>query len=151
MQSDMSDMKGGKSNDSCNVLPIEDAECLLQRLDLLLAACNTVLVADTSVHTGWLQLLVVRQCGIKLLLRAIKVSLLLLKSLLLVLLLARLVLDVLRLLCLVHRGISHELIILLLCLSLCCTGLGLQACKVGLDHFDHANHTAILGAHALVG
>merc|ERR1719235_3137390 len=87
---------------SCDVLAIEDAESLLQRLDLFLSAGNTILVADTSINTRGLQLLIVCQSSVKLLLRAIEVCLLLLKRLLLVLLLARLVLNVLGLLRLVH-------------------------------------------------
>merc|ERR1719321_613958 len=72
------------------------------------------------------------------------------KSLLMVLLLARLVLNVLGLLSLVDRGIAHELIILLLGLSFCGTGLRLETSKVRLDDFNHAHNAAILGTHALV-
>merc|ERR1719424_1038846 len=99
---------------SCDVLTVEDAEGLLQGLDLLLSASDAVLVADPSVNARWLQLLVVCERGIKLLLRAIEVGPALLECLLLVLLLATLVLDVLGLLGLVDGGGPHELVVLLL-------------------------------------
>merc|ERR1719335_716319 len=136
---------------SGNVLTIEDAEGFLERLDLLLPPRHAVLVADAGVHAGGLELLVVRQGGVKLLLRAVKVRLLLLEGLLLVLLLPRLVLDVLRFLGLVNRGVAHELVVLLLCLCLGSTCLRLKPCKIRLDHLNHANHTSILGTHTLVG
>merc|ERR550537_429950 len=113
-----------------DVLAIEDAEGLLQGFDLFLPAGDTILVAHTCINTRWLELLVVGQGSIELLLRAIKVRLLLLEGLLLVLLLARLVLDVLRLLRLVNRGVGHELVILLLRLSLCSACLRLEASEV---------------------
>merc|ERR1719263_859278 len=132
-----------------NILPVENAEGLLQGLDLLLATCNTVLVALTCINAGWLQLFVVRKRCIQLLLGSIQISLGLLKSLLVVLLLARLVFDVLGLLSLVDRRVAHEFIILLLCL--CCTGLGLKSGEIRLDDLDHTNYSAVLRAHALVG
>merc|ERR1719453_2670383 len=82
---------------SCNVLTVQDAESLLQGLNLFLPASHAILVAHTRVDARWLELLVVRKSSVELLLRAIEVSLLLLQSLLLVLLLARLVLNVLSL------------------------------------------------------
>merc|ERR1719272_1949071 len=99
---------------SRDVLTIEDAKGLLQRLDFLLAAGDAVLVADTGVNAGWLQLLVVRKRGVELFLSAIQVRLLLLKRLLLVLFLPRFVLDVLALLRLVDGRVTHELVVLLL-------------------------------------
>merc|ERR1719421_1651624 len=138
----------------CNlsdVLAIEDPERLLQGLDLFLPACHAILVTYASIYAGRFQLFIVRKCGIELLLCAIEVSLLLLEGLLLILLLARLVLDVLCLLCLVDRRITHKLVILLLSFCLGGAGFRLETCKVGLDHFDHANHTAILRTHTLVG
>merc|ERR1719160_2051608 len=134
-----------------NILPVKNAEGLLQRLDLLLTTCNTVLIALTCINAGWLQLFVVCKRCVQLLLGSIQISLSLLKSLLVVLLLAGLVLDVLGLLSLVDRGVAHEFIILLLCLCLGCTGLGLKAGKIGLDDLDHTNYTTILRLHALVG
>merc|ERR1719428_867826 len=139
------------SHSSCNVLTVEDAEGLLQRLDLLLPPRDTILIADTGINTRGLELLIVRKSSVKLLLRAIEVCLLLLKRLLLVLLLARLVLNVLRLLSLVNRGITHEFVVLLLSFCLCSACLGLKTCKVRLDDLNHANHTTILRTHALVG
>merc|ERR1719311_1102057 len=87
---------------SCDILAIENAEGLLQGLDLLLATCNTVFIALTSIHAGWLELFIVRKCGIQFLLGSIEVCLGFLESLFMVLLLTRLVLDVLGLLSLVH-------------------------------------------------
>merc|ERR1719451_194080 len=110
-----------------------------------------VLVALTCINAGWLQLFIVRKSCIQLLLGSIQISLGLLQSLLVVLLLARLVLDVLGLLSLVDRGVAHEFIILLLCLCLGCTGLGLKAGEIGLDDLDHTNNATILRAHTLVG
>merc|ERR1719321_328190 len=136
---------------SSNVLTVQDTECFLKRLDLFLPPCHAVFVADSSVNAARLKLLVVGEGRIKLLLGSIKIGLLLLKGLLLVLLLPRLVLDVLCLLGLVHRRIAHELVILLLCLRFCSTGLRLEARKVRLDHLDHANHATVLCTHALVG
>merc|ERR1719305_1239843 len=52
-----------------DVLTVEDAERLLQRLDLLLAARNAVLVRHTGIHARRLELVVVRQCRVELLLR----------------------------------------------------------------------------------
>merc|ERR1719231_2063726 len=78
-----------------NVLTVQDAECFLQRLNLLLAAGYPVLITHTRIDTGWLELFIVCKCSIKLFLSAIKVSFLLLQGLLLVLLLGALVLDVL--------------------------------------------------------
>merc|ERR1719163_739336 len=73
---------------SRHVLTVEDSEGLLQGLDLLLALSDLLLVAATSVHARWLQLLVVGNCGIQLLLGALKVGLLLSECLGLILLLA---------------------------------------------------------------
>merc|ERR1719428_2195612 len=139
------------SHSSCNVLTVEDAEGLLQRLNLLLPPRDAILIADTSINTRGLELLIVRKSSIKLLLRAIKISLLLLQCLLLILLLTRLVLNVLRLLGLVNRGVTHELVILLLRLGLSSARLRLQTCKVRLDHLNHANNATVLCPHALVG
>merc|ERR1719453_2322892 len=125
---------------SRNVLTVQDAESLLQGLNLFLPASHAILVAHTRVDARWLELLIVRKSSVELLLRAIEVSLLLLQSLLLVLLLARLVLNVLGLLRLVNRRVRHELIILLLSLCLSSTGLRLQTRKVRLDHLNHTNH-----------
>ena len=47
------------SSVSCNVLTIEDLQCLLQGLDLLLPALHPLLVGDAGVHARRLELLVV--------------------------------------------------------------------------------------------
>merc|ERR550537_978106 len=111
------------SSNSGDVLAIEDPQSFLQGFDLFLSPCYAVFVTHTCIYTRRLQLLVIRKGCIQLLLSSIKISLLLLESLLLVLLLPGLVLDVFRLLGLVHRRIAHELVILLLCLRFCRTGL----------------------------
>merc|ERR1719465_130424 len=85
-----------------DILAIENAEGLLQGLDLFFAACNTVLIAFACINAGWLELLVIRKRCVQFLLCSIEVSLGLLKGLLVVLLLTRLVLDVLGLLSLVN-------------------------------------------------
>merc|ERR1719160_909109 len=141
------------SSSAClrNILTVENAEGLLKGLDLLLTTCNTVLIALTCIDAGWLQLFIVRKRCIQFLLGSIQICLGLLESLLMVLLLARLVLNVLGLLGLVHRGVTHELIILFLCLCLGGACLGLKAGKIRLNDFDHTNYTTILRAHALVG
>merc|ERR1719375_969066 len=134
----------------CHILTVENTEGLLQGFNLFLAACNTVLIAFTCIHTRWLELLIVCKGGIKFLLRAIEICLGLLEGLLMVLLLARLVLDVLGLLSLVHGRIAHELIILFLGLCFCSAGLRFKACEIRLDDLDHTNDTSIFATHALV-
>merc|ERR1719313_2792389 len=136
---------------SGNVLAVKNAECLLQRLNLLLAPSNTVLIAHARVHTGWLKLLVISKRCVKLLLGAVKVRLLLLERLLLILLLGALVLNVLGFLSLVDRRVSHELVVLLLCLGFRSTCLRLEPSEIALDYFDHADNAAILASHTLVG
>merc|ERR1719171_752558 len=79
-----------------DVLPVQDTERLLERLDLLLAARHAVLVAHASVHARRLELVVVRKSRVELLLRALQVRLLRSQRRLLVGLLRRLVLHVLR-------------------------------------------------------
>merc|ERR1719152_431426 len=111
---------GPKSRD---VLAVQDPERFLERFDLFLPPCYTVLVAHACINATWFELLVVSKGCIQFLLCPIKISLLLLESLLLVLLLPRLVLDIFRLLGLVHGRIAHEFVILLLCLRFCSTGL----------------------------
>merc|ERR1719311_272995 len=125
---------------SCDILAIENAEGLLQGLDLFLATCDTVLIALTCIDAGWLQLLIVCKRCIQFLLGSIQICLGLLESLLVVLLLTRFVLNVLGLLGLVDRRVAHELIILLLCLCLSCAGLRLKAGEIRLDDFNHTNH-----------
>merc|ERR1719375_1077199 len=134
----------------CHILTVENTEGLLQGFNLFLAACNTVLIAFTCIHTRWLELLIVCKGGIKFLLRAIEICLGLLEGLLMVLLLARLVLDVLGLLSFVHGRIAHELIILFLGLCFGSAGLRFEACEIRLDDLDHTNDTSIFAAHALV-
>merc|ERR1740130_384510 len=48
-------------------------------------------------------------------------------------------------------GIPHEGCIVLCGLRFISPGLGLKACKVGLDHFEHTYNAAVGTAHALVG
>merc|ERR1719454_2544637 len=119
----------GNLRSSCDILTVENTKGLLQGLDFFLAACNTILVALTCIHTGWLELLIIRQGSVQLLLCAVEICLGFLERLLMVLLLSGLVLDVLGLLSLVHRRITHEFVVLLLCLSFGSAGLGLEACK----------------------
>merc|ERR1719408_995691 len=151
MKSVSNDAKPRSSSaNSRNVFAIEDAKCFLQRFDLFLATCNTVLVAFSSIYARRLQLFIVSQRSVQFFLSSIQICLGLLESLLMILLLARLVLDVLGLLSLVDRGIAHELVILLLGLSFSGAGLRLETSEVGLDDFNHANDSAVLGTHALV-
>merc|ERR1719491_2281471 len=56
-----------------NVLAIEDSQGFLQGLDLFFASGNAVIIDDTSVHTGRLQLVVISKRGSQLLLRAFQV------------------------------------------------------------------------------
>merc|ERR1719158_252794 len=135
----------------CNVLTVEDAKGLLQRFNLFLATGDTVLVALTSIHAGWLELLVIGKCCVQFLLCTIKVSLGLLKSLLMILLLARLVLDVLGLLSFVDTRVRHEFVVLLLSFSLSCTSFRFKAGKIRLNDLNHTNYASILRAHTLVG
>merc|ERR1719198_953982 len=86
-------------------LAVEDLQRLLQALDFLLAACNTILVTHASVDTCRLELVEVCKRGIKLLLRALQVTLFQAQSLRLVLLLFGLTLDVAGLLSLVVLGV----------------------------------------------
>merc|ERR1719473_420950 len=57
------------------VFTVEDLQSLLERLDLLFAARNAILVAYAGVHTGGLQFLVVLHGRVQLLLRALQVAL----------------------------------------------------------------------------
>merc|ERR1719506_3651968 len=93
-----------------DVLSVQDAQCLLQGLNLLLAARNAVLVADTRIHARRLQLVVVRESGIEFLLRAFQISLLRRQSCLLVRLLRGLVLHILRVRRAVHCRLARELV-----------------------------------------
>merc|ERR1719236_172170 len=134
-----------------DVLTVEDAERLLQRLDLLLAARNAVLVRHTGIHARRLELVVVRQYRVELLLRALEVSLLRRQGALLVRLLRRLVLHVLRVRSAVHRRLAAELVERALRLSLRGLGVRLETREVRGDHLQHAQHTAALRLHARVG
>merc|ERR1719313_638549 len=134
-----------------NVLSVQDAERLLQRLDLLLAARNAVLVAHAGINARRLELGGVRESRVELLLRTFQVGLLRGQSSLLVRLLRRLVLDVLRVRRTVHRRLARELVESLLRLGLRRLRVRLQAGEVRLDHLEHANHTTVLGLHARVG
>merc|ERR1719182_55768 len=134
-----------------DVLTVEDAERLLQRLDLLLAARNAVLVRHTGIHARRLELVVVRQSRVELLLRALEVSLLRRQGALLVRLLRRLVLHVLRVRSAVHRRLAAELVERALRLSLRGLGVRLETREVRCDHLEHAKHTAVLRLHAGVG
>merc|ERR1719235_942394 len=135
---------------SCDVLAVEDAEGLLQRLGLLLTPRHAILVAHAGIHARWLKLLVISKRRVKLLLGAVKIRLLLLERLLLILLLGAPVLNVLGFLSLVDRRVSHELVVLLLCLGFRGTCLRLEPSEIALDYFDHADNAAILASHALV-
>merc|ERR1719183_2637645 len=77
-----------------DILTVEDLERLLQGFNLFLAPGNTVLVADTRIYAGWLQLVKIGKCGIKLLLSALQVLILCGQGLGLVLFLGSLVLNV---------------------------------------------------------
>merc|ERR1719182_467484 len=134
-----------------DVLTVEDAERLLQRLDLLLAARNAVLVRHTGIHARRLELVVVRQSRVELLLRALEVSLLRRQGALLVRLLRRLVLHVLRVRSAVHLRLAAELVERALRLSLRGLGVRLETREVRGDHLEHAKHTAVLRLHAGVG
>mmetsp|Transcript_94461 Transcript_94461/g.262832 ORF Transcript_94461/g.262832 Transcript_94461/m.262832 type:complete len:437 (-) Transcript_94461:507-1817(-) len=136
---------------SGQVLSVEDPEGLLQRLDLGLAPRHAVLVAHAGVDARGLELVEVRECGVKLLLRPLQVLPLDCEGLRLVLLFCRLVLNVLCLCCLVHCGVGHERVVLLLSGSLRGLRVSLKAGEVRLDHLQHADHASVLGLHALVG
>merc|ERR1719213_747240 len=133
-----------------NVLTVQDAERLLQGLDLHLAASHAILVTDAGVHAARLELVIVRQSRVKLLLCALEVGLLRRQSTLLVDLLRRLVLNILRVLRTVHRRLARELVerILRLCLSR--LSVGLEASEVRRNHLEHPEHAAVLRLHALV-
>merc|ERR1719321_2037633 len=134
-----------------DILAVEDAQGLLKRLDLLLAASDAVLVRDTGVHARRLQLVVVGQSRVELLLRALQVSLLRRQGALLVRLLRRLVLNVLGVGSAVHRRLAAELVERALRLSLRGLGVRLETREVRGDHLEHAEHTAVLRLHAGVG
>merc|ERR1719261_1240386 len=134
-----------------DVLPVEDPQCLLQRLDLLLAARDTVLVAHARVHAGRLQLVVVRESCVELLLRALKISLLRRQRGLLVRLLRGLVLHVLGVRRTVDGRLARELVEGLLRLSLRRLRVRLEASEVRLDHLEHTDNAAVLRLHARVG
>merc|ERR1719420_1722088 len=87
---------------SRDVLAVQDPERFLERFDLFLPTCYTILIAHACINARRFKLLVISKGSIQLLLCPIKISLFLLESLLLVLLLPRLVLDVFCLLGLVH-------------------------------------------------
>merc|ERR1719305_1481917 len=123
-----------------DVLTVEDAERLLQRLDLLLAARNAVLVRHTGIHARRLELVVVRQCRVELLLRALEVSLLRRQGALLV----RLLLHILRVRSAVHRRLAAKLVERALRLSLRGLGVRLETREVRGDHLEHAKHPAVL-------
>merc|ERR1719364_129351 len=137
--------------EECDILAVEDAKRLLERLDLLLAACDAVLVADTRVHAGRLQLVVVRESRVELLLRALKIRLLRSQRCLLVDLLRGLVLHVLRVRRTVDRRLARELVERLLRLSLRRLRVRLEASEVRLDHLEHADDATVLGLHTRVG
>merc|ERR1719313_998429 len=137
--------------EECDILAVEDAKRLLQRLDLLLAACDAVLVADTRVHARRLQLVVVRESRVELLLRTLKISLLRSQRCLLVDLLRGLVLHVLRVRRTVDGRLARELVERLLRLSLRRLRVRLEASEVRLDHLEHADDATALGLHTRVG
>merc|ERR1719162_572077 len=134
-----------------DVLSVEDLEGLLKGLDLFLPAADTVLIALGLTNARWLQLVKVSQSGVEFLLGALEVGLLLSEGLRLILLLGALVLNGRGLSGLVNLGILHEGVVLLLGGGLTCVGVCGQAGEVGLNHLEHADDTAALGAHALVG
>merc|ERR1719364_327028 len=137
--------------EECDILAVEDAKRLLERLDLLLAACDAVLVADTRVHAGRLQLVVVRESCVELLLRALKISLLRSQRCLLVRLLRGLVLHVLRVRRAVNGRLARELVERLLRLGLRRLRVRLEASEIRLDNLEHADNAAVLGLHTRVG
>merc|ERR1719313_3168118 len=137
--------------EECDILAVEDAKRLLERLDLLLAACDAVLVADTRVHARRLQLVVVRESRVELLLRALKIRLLRSQRCLMVRLLRGLVLHVLRVRRTVDGRLARELVERLLRLSLRRLRVRLEASEVRLDHLEHADDATVLGLHTRVG
>merc|ERR1719313_2955791 len=137
--------------EECDILAVEDAKRLLERLDLLLAACDAVLIADTRVHAGRLQLVVVRESCVELLLRALKIRLFRSQRCLLVDLLRGLVLHVLRVCRTVDGRLARELVERLLRLSLRRLRVRLKASEVRLDHLEHADDATVLGLHTRVG
>merc|ERR1719313_1939445 len=137
--------------EECDILAVEDAKRLLERLDLLLAACDAVLVADTRVHAGRLQLVVVRESRVELLLRALKIRLLRSQRCLLVDLLRGLVLHVLRVRRTVDGRLARELVESLLRLGLRRLRVRLETGEVRLDNLEHADNAAALGLHTRVG
>merc|ERR1719160_1343498 len=134
-----------------DILTVEDPQGLLKRLDLLLAASDAVLVRDTGVDAGRLELVVVGQSRVELLLRALQVRLLRRQGALLVRLLRRLVLDVLGVRRAVHGRLAAELVERALRLSLRGLRVRLETREVRGDHLEHAKHTAVLRLHAGVG
>mmetsp|Transcript_29540 Transcript_29540/g.84861 ORF Transcript_29540/g.84861 Transcript_29540/m.84861 type:complete len:389 (-) Transcript_29540:1064-2230(-) len=139
------------SSSGRNVFAVEDPQRLLQRLNLLLAAGDAVVVAHTRVHARGLELVEVGERGVELLLGALEVRGLDGVRLRLVLLLGRLVLYVRRLRGLVHPGVGHEDVVLFLRGGFCCLCVCLQAGKVGLDDLQHADHAPLGALHAPVG
>merc|ERR1719364_303720 len=137
--------------EECDILAVEDAKRLLERLDLLLAACDAVLVADTPVHAGRLQLVVVRESRVELLLRALKIRLLRSQRCLLVDLLRGLVLHVLGVRRAVDGRLARELVEGLLRFGLGSLRVRLETGEVRLDHLEHADDATVLGLHTRVG
>merc|ERR1719188_1344618 len=99
---------------SSEVLPIENAERFLQRFNLLFPSRNTIVIADSRVNTGRLQLVEICKCGIQFLLRSLEVGPLRRQSLVFVLLLCLLVFDVLGLGSNIYLRICHEGVVSLL-------------------------------------
>merc|ERR1719499_818728 len=60
---------------SCDILPVENPERLLERLNFLFPPSHPVLVAHASIHAGGLKLVKVSEGGIQLLLGSLQVSL----------------------------------------------------------------------------
>merc|ERR1719230_638846 len=136
---------------SClDVLAVQDFQSLLQRFDLLLAACNPVLVADIGIDARWLELVEVGKGRIQLFLRAFEILLVHLEGGLILLLPTRLVLNRGRFGLLVNLGVAHEGVVLTLRSGLRGGGLRFQSCEIRLDNFHHADNTSTVTSHALV-
>mmetsp|Transcript_18198 Transcript_18198/g.57857 ORF Transcript_18198/g.57857 Transcript_18198/m.57857 type:complete len:247 (+) Transcript_18198:1-741(+) len=132
------------------ILALQYAEGLLQRLDFRPSASNSVLVSGASVDAGRLQLVIVVQgCG-ELLLRVFKLLLGAIELALGALLPVPFVPHRLVLRGSVRLRVGHENIVLPLGLILCSAGLSLQACKVRLDDIQHAKDAGALALHPRV-
>merc|ERR1719326_1434580 len=133
-----------------NRLGIQGLVRLLERIDLILACLDALLIADLDLNALWLEHLKVVVCLGQLLVDADQ-HLLRATDLKFFLVLFQLGLDLgLVLVLLVGLGILHEAVILGSAHGLCGFGLCLETDKVTDNHLKHAHDTALSGLHAAI-